>query len=582
MELIRKTASALITRPIGWVLILALAMRLIPVGYGLPLFLVNDEPAFVLGALKMLELKTLVPAWHEAEFRTVLAYPPLLSYFYLILLAPVLAAHYLLAGAPPLAEYHDSVAVSPSFIWVLARMLNALMAVAIIAVTYAISRRVTGSERASFLAAVALALSFYHLQLSHVVRHWTPAALLVYAAWLSSLGIPTGGGWRPYLRTGLFAGLAMGVNTSGAIALLPAAIQHLALGRGPWWRRMTSARAWAMAALALAILAAVIALYPYGFTRGEGGATVGGDLGMRFSALGSRSVSAWLRFLAGYASLLVTYEPALLAAAAVGLLLLIRRAPRFVMTVAVFSILYLTALYLFFNAIPRALIFLLPALAIAAGYAMDRVLLMLQNRCPASAAGLAAAYVVVGLVAFALPAAVAARYLVLAARPDTRLVAKAWIESNVPPGSHVLMDTQYLRLPNTQDGVRELERLDPSALRAPDRAALRRGEAPPPAFHVLNLHFLNPSVPARAISDSGYFRRLGFAYLVVERERADASDLVPATRSLAGGLKPIARFTPRSGGDGDGLDISGEIANVPLGELFRIQRFGQIVEVYRL
>lgn len=582
MKRLRLAASVLFTRPIGWVLIASFAVRLVPIGYGFPLFLVNDEPAFVLGALKMLELGTLVPVWHEAEFRTVLSYPPLLSYLYLIALAPVLAAHYLLSGAPPLAEYRDILAVSPSFLWIFARAVNAAMAVGLIAVTYAIARRIIGSERASLLAAVALSLSFYHLQLSHVVRHWMPTALLTYAAWLASLGIRAGGGWRPYLWTGFLAGLAMGVNTSAAIALLPAAIQHLAIGRGPWWRRVASVRAWAMVAVALAVLAAVIALYPYGFTRGEGGATVGGDLAMRFFALGAKSISEWRQFLAGYGSLLAIYEPALAAAASLGVLLLIRRAPRFVMTAAVFSILYLTALYLFFNAIPRALIFLLPALAIAAGYAMDRALLMLQNRFPASAAGLTAAYAVVGLMALALPTAVGVRYLTLAARADTRLVAKAWIESNVPPGSKVLMDAQYLRLSNTPEGAYELQRLDPSALRAPDRAALRRSAAPQPAFYVLNLHFIPPGHAYRR-ADAAFFRRQGYSYFAVEYGYVDQRDLDPQSRALAAEGVLRERFAGfRPGAFDRALDLSGEISTVPPWRLWDIQRFGRFVDIYAL
>ena len=44
------------------ILLLALGVRLIGIDYGLPLALVHDEPPFIFGALKMLELKTLIPA----------------------------------------------------------------------------------------------------------------------------------------------------------------------------------------------------------------------------------------------------------------------------------------------------------------------------------------------------------------------------------------------------------------------------------------------------------------------------------------------------------------------------------------
>ena len=123
-------------KPIVWVLLGAFVLRLFGIPYGFPLFLVNDEPAFVLGALKMMELKTLVPAWHSAEFQKVLYYPPFLAYFYLIALAPVLAVHYLASGLPSLAAYQDAFTMNPSFLWIAARVLNALMGVLLIYVVH--------------------------------------------------------------------------------------------------------------------------------------------------------------------------------------------------------------------------------------------------------------------------------------------------------------------------------------------------------------------------------------------------------------------------------------------------------------
>ena len=71
---------------IFWILLLALVLRLWGITYGFPLFLVNDETPHVYGALKMIELKTLIPAFHQEEFSKVLYYPPLLSYFFLVTL----------------------------------------------------------------------------------------------------------------------------------------------------------------------------------------------------------------------------------------------------------------------------------------------------------------------------------------------------------------------------------------------------------------------------------------------------------------------------------------------------------------
>ena len=183
----------ILRKPIFLILLGALALRLWGISYGLPLFLVNDETPHVYGALKMIELKTLIPAWHEDEFKKVLYYPPLLSYFYLVALVPVIGVHYLFSGAPPLTDYKLTLALDPSFIWVAARVWTALIGIADIFVIYLLTRRLFQSERAGIFAALFLSLSFWHLQLSHNARHWLPAAFLLSIVWYLSLRIWVGG-----------------------------------------------------------------------------------------------------------------------------------------------------------------------------------------------------------------------------------------------------------------------------------------------------------------------------------------------------------------------------------------------------
>jgi len=573
----------ILSLPIVWVLIFALALRLWGITYGFPLFLVNDEPALVLGALKMLELKTLIPAWHEEEFRTVLSYPPFASYFYLITLSPLLAAHYLWSGALPLDEYRDVFTLDPSFLWIAARVVNALLGVVLIALVYRIAKRVTASERAALLAAIFLSLSFYHLQLSHVVRHWMPAALLVYAAWFFALKIRDSWSIWPYLSAGFLAGLGMGVNTSAAIALVPAALEHVFRPDIPRRERILSLRIFAMVGASLAVAAFATVLYPYGFTRAEGAGGVGADLAMRFSRLLEVSFGEWFSFLINYGRLFLMAEPTLAAAAILGAIALFRNRQnrRFIFITFAFCFSYLTLLYLFFNAIPRALIFLLPALAVFAGYGVDRLLLWLQNRFAASAWPFA----LCALLFFAYPLATGLRYDYLASQPDTRLVAAEWVKENIPSGSKILGDFQYLRLTNTQEGIQELLRIDPSGLRAADRVLLEKDPAtyPAPAYRLLNLHFVSGGTPEREATDINFFRERGYRYFAVEYRHANGADVDPRTARLIEGLTRVARFDPFGRGEFPwALDLSGEIDDLWPHELFWFERFGRFVDVYEL
>ena len=572
-------------RPITVILLLALGLRLWGIGFGFPLFVVNDEPAFVLGALKMIELKTLVPAWHSDEFRKVLSYPPYLAYFYLVALAPVLLVHYLALGLPPLAVYQDAFTMDPSFFWIAARVLNALMGVGVVYVAYRIAKRITGSERASLLTALFLAVSFYEIQLSQVVRHWMPASLLVYGAWLAALGMRETGSRKNSLTAGVLSGLAIGVNTSAAIVFLPLLLLHFTKSGEQFFQKLRSPRLWLMLGTAFALAAFSVLLYPYGFTRGEGAASAGGDILTRLGFLADASFGAWLAFLGDYAKLLLWYEPFLLLAAVIGALLLFRRNTLFVVCCLLFAVGYLTLLYLFFNEIPRALIFILPAFAVLAGYGLDRLMLAFQNRMPAISASAFGIPLLLGVLFFAYAVATDVRYDVLLSRKETRLVARDWIQAHIPAGTKIVADLPYLRLPNVKEGIRELASYDPSGLRSQDRVLLRTADQayPQPAFHVLNIHYVSPGASGALPKTADDFRRQGYRYVVVEYGYADKAELVPRARSVIKGLAIVRRFAPFAGEKFDrALSLSGEIASVPPWALFSFDRFGAFVHVYAL
>src|SRR3954463_12561030 len=123
--------------PIGLVL-LTLLLCLPGISYGLPLLLIEDEPSLVLGALTMLQTKTLIPALHPAAFASVLYYNPYLSY---IFLAPFTVAAGILYvfwhGDPSLLAAY--VTAHLSLFFVIARFISALFAAASVYLVYRIA-----------------------------------------------------------------------------------------------------------------------------------------------------------------------------------------------------------------------------------------------------------------------------------------------------------------------------------------------------------------------------------------------------------------------------------------------------------
>src|SRR3989338_7522995 len=127
-----------------WLLIYILAfaflIRVMGIGYGLPLWLIDDEPPFALAALKMIQLKTLLPALHLEEFKTVLYYPPYLSYLYLLPFSILLGIKYLFfSGGQEQFIYYLTGDLSGFFL--IARFLNVLMGIASVFLIYHIAVR---------------------------------------------------------------------------------------------------------------------------------------------------------------------------------------------------------------------------------------------------------------------------------------------------------------------------------------------------------------------------------------------------------------------------------------------------------
>src|SRR3989338_11409928 len=101
-------------------------VRIFGINYGLPLWVVPDEPGSVFGALKMIELKSLIPANHIGEFLNVLYYPTFISYLYIIPFTFLLGLKFLFAGVS-ITEFKDFVMLDLSWFFIIARLFSVII-----------------------------------------------------------------------------------------------------------------------------------------------------------------------------------------------------------------------------------------------------------------------------------------------------------------------------------------------------------------------------------------------------------------------------------------------------------------------
>src|SRR3989344_2413890 len=165
------------------ILVFAFLVRVAGIGYGLPLWLIADEPPFTLGALKMIELKTVIPRFHVDEFRSILYYPTYISYFFLA-----------------------------------ARFLNILLAVFSIYLIYGVSRNIFNDEWSGLAASFLLSTSLLHIMLSIAARQWMPISLILLLV-LYFLTHPSMSFKKRYFLSILISGIGIGISAISSVAL---------------------------------------------------------------------------------------------------------------------------------------------------------------------------------------------------------------------------------------------------------------------------------------------------------------------------------------------------------------------------
>jgi len=234
----------------------ALALRLWGIRSGLPwVYNVDEGDHFVPEALRMLH-GNLEP--RSAGGRAYLANPPAFTY--------LIAVAYELWFGGLAAASHVYRSRDPAEVWVLARVVCALLGTLAVWLLYGAGRRLF--DRATgLLAAATMAVAFLPVFYSKLALNDVPALVGVCLSLWGSAAALRDGSRRGYAVAGIGLGLAAATKYTGGIVVLALLAATAARGRGgPRGGRGTAARrdaAVGTAIAAVAALAAFIALNPY-------------------------------------------------------------------------------------------------------------------------------------------------------------------------------------------------------------------------------------------------------------------------------------------------------------------------------
>ena len=398
----------------GLILLAAFGLRLWGIGFGLPELFHPDEPAYVLQALAV---------GLGIPDGLTFANPPLFKYLLLGEYAAIYAWLNLAGATHSPQEFIDQFRADPSRLYLAARVTSAVFGALTSVAAAALATQIAG-RRAGLIAGALTAVTYLLVREAHFGVNDALVTLLVTLGLVFCVRVAQGGSRRDYVAASALAGLAFAAKYYGLALLAPLFLAHLARPKSV--ARRTTELAFGLAAC---LMAAMIT-FPSLVTEPT---RVVQDIHLHLfqDAIGGYD---GLDSAGGYVfyarAMLIGLGWPLLIASAAGLALsaLTRRRERLVVAslpIVLLGVLGASQLYFARFALPAV-----PALLVGASLALDS-LIELQT-----VIGLAATLIV------AAPTLVdAMRFDALLQRPETRMLAREWIDSSLPDGVLVAVDS---------------------------------------------------------------------------------------------------------------------------------------------
>lgn len=192
------------------ILLVALALRLHAISFGLPALNDPDELMFELGAVRMVRGATLDPGWFGHPATTTM---------YVLALIDVLAFGFAwltgLVTGP--AGFAEAIWANPGLVILPGRVMIALCGVLTVALTARLGERLF-DRRTGLVAAAFLAIDPVHILWSQVIRSDIMASIFLILCLLATLEVAREGKRRDTLLAGLWLGLAVATKWPFAAA----------------------------------------------------------------------------------------------------------------------------------------------------------------------------------------------------------------------------------------------------------------------------------------------------------------------------------------------------------------------------
>jgi len=199
------------------IVLLALGLRIWGISFGLPYIYHVDEERF----------SRISHHYFSGDLNPHFFHVPSLHTY---AVAGIWGTYYLAGKASgkfhSLDDFIDSFGEEITTLFVLGRMLTVLLSIGTILIVYLIGKRLY-NQRVGLLSSLFLIFSPVHNKISHYMVPDSPMVFFQMLSFLFIWMIYKKGRWEHYILAGLFAGLAMGTKYGGLLLFLPLILAHV-------------------------------------------------------------------------------------------------------------------------------------------------------------------------------------------------------------------------------------------------------------------------------------------------------------------------------------------------------------------
>lgn len=415
------------------ILTLALGLRLWGINFGLPFVYHPDEGALTMPALNILRTGDYRPI--RLDYGSAYIYTLTALYIPFFIYGVWRGYFTTVADLPFFADYHQIGAYPAPAVFLIPRVLTALLGALTVLVVFSLAKRMGGS-RAGLIAAALLAIMPLQVSNAHFATVDVPMAFVLVLALTRVLDVYERGDWRDYAWAGVLVGLTASTKFTGGVVLVALLVAHILRARAG--SELLNNR------LAIGIAATIggfLISTPYALDLPYFLNWVARNIGQYGSAETEPGVilagPSWFFYLR---ELFLGPSAVVVILGIFGWAWSIRQNSRRAVVLLAFPVAFFALSGLQTARYPRYLVPLTPFLALGAGIALDTIASWLSARWhPANGHAAWSALALVALVGV-FPFAAAIQQDALLAAPDVRTVAFDWYKANVSPDAKVATD----------------------------------------------------------------------------------------------------------------------------------------------